>query len=122
MFYTLYSIDKRKVRVYVDHQFIMYRLLSIPKSIIIFVVIFPILQTVTSFASPRFRPCQYPYTTLTINTAAADEITTNSAKSIQLTDRQLQFWEDVEDGLDDIESFWAKKGQNIERIRLFGQR
>jgi hypothetical protein len=34
----------------------------------------------------------------------------------------MQFWEDVEEGLDDIEEFYAKKGQNIERIRDFGKR
>jgi len=34
-----------------------------------------------------------------------------------LTERQMQFWEDVSDGLDDIEDFYAKKGQDIERIR-----
>jgi hypothetical protein len=39
-----------------------------------------------------------------------------------LTDRQLQFWEDVEDGLDDIANFWEKKNQNIDRIRVFGKR
>ena len=36
-----------------------------------------------------------------------------------LTERQLQFWEDVEEGLDDIENFFAKKGQRIDRIRKF---
>jgi hypothetical protein len=40
----------------------------------------------------------------------------------KLTDRQLQFWEDAEDGIDDIAKFWDKKGQNIDRIRLFGKR
>lgn len=48
--------------------------------------------------------------------------TPGTAPSIKLTDRQLQFWEDVEDGLDDIALFWEKKGQSIDRIRLFGQR
>jgi hypothetical protein len=33
-----------------------------------------------------------------------------------LTERQLQFWEDVDDGLRDIEDFWAKQGQDIARI------
>ena len=36
-----------------------------------------------------------------------------------LTERQLQFWEDVDDGLDDIEAFWVKKGQDIDRVRRF---
>jgi hypothetical protein len=39
-----------------------------------------------------------------------------------LTERQMQFWEDVEDGLDDIESYWARKGFDIDRIRQFGKR
>lgn len=39
-----------------------------------------------------------------------------------LTERQMQFWEDVEDGLNDIEVFYAKRGQNIDRIREFGKR
>ena len=34
----------------------------------------------------------------------------------------MQFWEDVESGLDDIENFYAKKGQSIDRIRQFGKR
>lgn len=39
-----------------------------------------------------------------------------------LTDRQLQFWEDVDEGLDEIENFYRKTGQNIERIRQFSKR
>ena len=39
-----------------------------------------------------------------------------------LTERQMQFWEDVEEGLDDIENFYAKKGEDIDRIRQFGRR
>lgn len=39
-----------------------------------------------------------------------------------LSERQMQFWEDVEDGLDDIENFYAKKGRDIDRIRQFGKR
>jgi hypothetical protein len=38
-----------------------------------------------------------------------------------LTERQLQFWEDVDAGLDDIENFYAKKNQNIDRIRRFAK-
>lgn len=37
-----------------------------------------------------------------------------------LTERQMQFWEDVEEGLEGIESFYRKqKGQDIDRIRAF---
>ena len=40
-----------------------------------------------------------------------------------LTERQQQFWEDVESGLDDIESFYkSKMGLDIDRIRQFGRR
>lgn len=47
-----------------------------------------------------------------------------SAKATtKLTDRQLQFWEDVEEGLLDIERYWSKaKSQNIDRIWKFTQR
>jgi hypothetical protein len=40
----------------------------------------------------------------------------------KLTDRQLQFWEDVDTGLLDIENFFAKKNQDINRIRQFAKR
>jgi hypothetical protein len=36
-----------------------------------------------------------------------------------LTERQMQFWEDVDTGLADIENFYAKKGEDIDRIRTF---
>ncbi|GKY94751.1 hypothetical protein MPSEU_000440500 [Mayamaea pseudoterrestris] len=39
-----------------------------------------------------------------------------------LTERQMQFWEDVDDGLDDIENFWRKQNQDIDRIRTFAAR
>ena len=39
-----------------------------------------------------------------------------------LTERQEQFWEDVEDGLDDIEKYYRERGMNIDRIRRFGMR
>lgn len=48
--------------------------------------------------------------------------TTTASRQFALTQRQMQFWEDVEAGLDDIEEFFAKKGQNIDRIRQFGKR
>ena len=37
-----------------------------------------------------------------------------------LSPRQLQFWEDVEDGLEDVAKFYD--GQSMERIRTFCQR
>lgn len=39
-----------------------------------------------------------------------------------LSERQMQFWEDVEEGLDDIEDFYEKQGLDIDRIRQFGKR
>lgn len=36
-----------------------------------------------------------------------------------LTERQMQFWEDVEDGLDEIESAYEGEGLGLERIRDF---
>jgi hypothetical protein len=59
---------------------------------------------------------------VTFDFAAAATDTTSTKSLIPLTDRQLQFWEDVDDGLNDIESFWDKKGQNIDRIRQFALR
>jgi len=47
--------------------------------------------------------------------SAAIRYTTN----LYLTPRQLQFWEEVESGLDDVENFYAEKGQSMERIRTF---
>lgn len=34
----------------------------------------------------------------------------------------MQFWEDVDEGLGGIESFYAKQGQDIDRIRTFSRR
>jgi hypothetical protein len=40
-----------------------------------------------------------------------------------LTERQMQFWEDVEEGLNDIEAFYiSSKGLNIDRVRQFSRR
>jgi len=39
-----------------------------------------------------------------------------------LTERQMQFWEDVEDGLVDIEKFYLEdKGEDIERVKEFAK-
>lgn len=40
----------------------------------------------------------------------------------QLTPRQLQFWEDVEEGLVGIEKFYEKQGQSLDRIHTFCKR
>ena len=39
-----------------------------------------------------------------------------------LTERQMQFWGDVDDGLDVMERAWAKRGHDIDRIRTFAAR
>lgn len=59
---------------------------------------------------------------LSLSLAVSDISGFAIARTSKLTERQLQFWEDVEDGLDEIEQFWAKKGENIDRIRAFGRR
>ena len=63
-----------------------------------------------------------PLIAVVIVVGTAPDAAAFSASTKQLTERQLQFWEDVEDGLDDIEQFWQKQGQSIDRIRLFGKR
>lgn len=45
-----------------------------------------------------------------------------STRLSALTERQVQFWEDVEDRLDDVEKVYASRGQDINRIRTFGKR
>ena len=46
-----------------------------------------------------------------------------ASSSLQaLTERQMQFWEDVEDGLKDIEEFYQKKDMSIDRIWGFCER
>eukprot|EP00581_Thalassiosira_minuscula_P007558 CAMPEP_0183703464 /NCGR_PEP_ID=MMETSP0737-20130205/1200_1 /TAXON_ID=385413 /ORGANISM="Thalassiosira miniscula, Strain CCMP1093" /LENGTH=345 /DNA_ID=CAMNT_0025930223 /DNA_START=101 /DNA_END=1138 /DNA_ORIENTATION=+ len=72
---------------------------------------------------------------LLVVSALASYQTTHAFQSVQygrarskltalnvLTPRQLQFWEDVDDGLDDVEKFYEAKGQSMERIRTFCQR
>ena len=42
---------------------------------------------------------------------------------LALTERQMQFWEDVDEGLNDIEAFYqSSKGMDIDRVRRFAQR
>lgn len=65
---------------------------------------------------------------LRVTTISAFAVITASSKDAKtwrlnaLTERQMQFWEDVDDGLDDLERFWAKQGQDIDRIRTFAKR
>lgn len=37
-------------------------------------------------------------------------------------ERQMQFWEDVEDGLDAVQSTYEEEGLDVERIRGFVKR
>ena len=42
--------------------------------------------------------------------------------TLQLTPRQLQFWQDVSTGLQPIEKFYADKNQSLDRIWEFCER
>jgi maltose-binding protein MalE len=59
---------------------------------------------------------------LSTGTASYTATTSSSSFLNALSERQMQFWEDVEEGLDDIENFYQKKGMDIDRIRQFGKR
>ena len=103
----------------------MYRFVLLTPIILFIVAINdPFTSTVTAFSIQKSSRNAATDRRLGPNhfaTAASDADTTTTVKK-QLTDRQLQFWEDVDDGLNDIESFWEKKNQNIDRIRLFALR
>lgn len=44
-------------------------------------------------------------------------------RQFALTERQMQFWEDVDEGLNDIEAFFlSSKGMDIDRVRRFAKR
>ena len=45
-----------------------------------------------------------------------------NARLDALTERQEQFWEDVDVGLNSIEKYYRERGGNIDRIRRFGKR
>lgn len=45
----------------------------------------------------------------------------SSTQTFALTERQMQFWEDVEDGLNDVATVYEEQGLNIDRIRAFAQ-
>lgn len=67
----------------------------------------------------------FVYTALTHNVQAFQSGVRSVARCTTLnvlSPRQLQFWEDVDDGLVDIDKFYGAKGQNIDRIRTFCQR
>lgn len=52
--------------------------------------------------------------------AWSPSVSRSAATLSALTERQMQFWEDVDEGLEGIESFYRKqKGQDIDRIRSF---
>jgi hypothetical protein len=64
---------------------------------------------------------------VSLSTSFVSRVTKQHARSsttasYALSERQMQFWEDVDKGLDDIEAFFAKKGQDIDRIRQFTKR
>ena len=66
---------------------------------------------VLAFAPNDITPCR---------SAVSSQPRDVSPLAATLTDRQLQFWEDVEDGLDDVSAVFEGKGFDIERIRAFG--
>ncbi len=78
------------------------RLLSTPASLLLF--------TLLSHDALAFHSCLGP--------GAAKR----TALNVQLSSRQLQFWEDVEDGLVDVEKFYESRGQSMHRIRTFCER
>jgi len=47
--------------------------------------------------------------------------TTTASSLSALTERQMQFWEDVDTGLDDVEAFYATNGLDIDRVRQFAK-
>ena len=68
-------------------------------------------------------PAAAAFTTTTTTTTATVSKASRSSPLQALTERQQQFWEDVESGLDGIEDFYkSKKGLDIDRIRQFGRR
>eukprot|EP00804_Cyclotella_cryptica_P027734 CCRYP_020465-RA/>CCRYP_020465-RA protein AED:0.10 eAED:0.10 QI:135/1/1/1/1/1/5/99/353 len=80
------------------------------------------LPTASSFqAKQHFHPSSYPRRHATTTTHPSSS--SSALQAQRLTPRQLQFWEDVESGLVDIEKFYqSKNGQSMERIRTFCQR
>lgn len=84
---------------------------------------------------PNFNKCEAfvhfigNFACCTENKSKNKHVSASSAKdddSLQsvrfaLTERQQQFWEVVENGLDDIEERYKSKGENIDRIRQFGR-
>jgi hypothetical protein len=55
-------------------------------------------------------------------TSARPHSSRRSSCLAALTERQMQFWEDVDEGLIDVEQVYSAKGQDIDRIRKFGKR
>ena len=102
----------------------MHRFKLITSILYLFVVSNDLLSTATAFSIQKstWNVVTTRRTAQNHIAAAASDADTTTAIKKQLTDRQLQFWEDVDEGLDDIESFWRKKNQNIDRIRLFALR
>lgn len=56
-----------------------------------------------------------------INVAATKSFTSSSSCSVTmqaLTERQMQFWEDVDEGLDDIENFYGVYTKYFPAIKI----
>jgi aspartate beta-hydroxylase len=81
------------------------------------VIILNAAAHVAAFSAPQPGGKRNCHTTTTATPQRSKEMVL-----LALTERQIQFWEDVEEGLDDIENYWLKKnGQSIDRIRTFGK-
>ena len=88
---------------------------SISSSVFLAGLAFASIPTVTAFLTANKEARQNPAS----GTAAIEGRTIECFRLNALTERQQQFFEDVEAGLFDIEAFWLKKGQDIDRVRRF---
>lgn len=74
-----------------------------------------VASAVSAFVNPTIPTTQDVVSTFSSPTTAL-------FATKQLTPRQLQFWEDVDEGLVGIEKFYEKQGQSMERIKTFCKR
>ena len=88
---------------------------SLSSSVFLAGLAFASIPTATAFLTANNKARQNPAS----GTAAIEGRTIECFRLNALTERQQQFFEDVEAGLFDIEAFWLKKGQDIDRVRRF---
>lgn len=75
------------------------------------------LSGIHAFAQKPTRP----FSGSSVDVSSVKQSSTRVGVLRALSERQMQFWEDVGDGLDDIEKFYEAKGQQIDRIREFAK-